>query len=244
MVAGSFPAALNPGQSLTMQVQFKPTVAGSATGQLTINSNSSSGSTAGVPLSGTGTSANAQLSVNPVSLNFGSMALNTATTQSLTLTSTGTSSVTVNSASITGSGFTTVGGSFPVTLNQGQSLTLQVQFKPTVAGSATGQLTISSNSSSGSTTAVALSGTGASVAHQVDLTWNAPSGSSDPVAGYNIYRSTGSGSNQLMNSSPDVQTAYVDSTAVSGATYNYTVKSVDSSGAESAPSNQSTVTIP
>jgi hypothetical protein len=244
MVADSFPATLNPGQSLTLQVQFKPTLAGSATGQLTISSNSTSGSTAGVALSGTGTLANAQLSVNPVSLNFGSVALNTATTQSLTLTSTSTSSVTVNSASITGSGFTTVGGSFPVTLNQGQSLTLQVQFKPTVAGSATGQLTINSNSSSGSTTAVALSGTGASVAHQVNLTWNAPGSSPDPVAGYNIYRSTGSGSNQLMNSSPDVQTAYVDSTAVSGATYNYTVKSVDSSGIESAPSNQTTVTIP
>jgi hypothetical protein len=244
IVASTFPATLNPGQSLTLQLQFKPTVAGSATGQLTISSNSTNGSTAGVALSGTGTLANAQLSVNPVSLNFGSMALNTATTQLLTLTSTGTSSVTVNSASITGSGFSPVGGSFPVTLNQGQSLTLQVQFKPTVAGSATGQITINSNSSSGSTTAVALSGTGTSVAHQVDLTWNAPGSSPDPVAGYNIYRSTGSGSYQLMNSSLDVQTAYVDSTAVSGAVYNYTVKSVDSSGIESSPSNQITVTIP
>jgi hypothetical protein len=244
LVASTLPATLNPGQSLTLQVEFKPTVAGSATGQLTISSNSTSGSTAGVALSGTGTLANAQLSVNPGSLNFGSVALSTATTQSLTLTSTGTSSVTVNSASIAGSGFTTVGGGFPVTLNQGQSLTLQVQFKPTVAGSVTGQLTINSNSSSGSTTGVAVSGTGTSVAHQVDLTWYAPSSSPDSVAGYNIYRSTGSGSYQLMNSSPDVQTAYVDSSAVSGATYDYTVKSVDSSGIESGPSNQITVTIP
>jgi fibronectin type 3 domain-containing protein len=123
-------------------------------------------------------------------------------------------------------------------------LTLQVQFKPTVVGSASGQLTINSNSSSGSTTALALSGTGTSVAHQVNLTWNAPGSSPDPVAGYNIYRSTGSGSYQLMNSSPDVQTAYANSTAVTGATYNYTVKSVDSSGIESASSNQITVTIP
>jgi Domain of unknown function (DUF4082)/Abnormal spindle-like microcephaly-assoc'd, ASPM-SPD-2-Hydin len=244
IIAGAFPATLNPGQSLTLQVEFKPTAAGSATGQLTISSNSTSGSTAGVALSGTGTLANAQLSVNPVSLNFGSVALNTPTTQSLTLKSTGTSPLTVNSASVTGAGFTIVGGSFPVTLNPGQSLTLQVQFKPTTAGSATGQLTINSNSSSGSTTAVALSGTGTSVAHQVDLTWTAPSSSPDPVAGYNIYRSTGSGNAQLVNSSKDTQTAYVDSTVVSGATYDYTVKSVDSSGIESGPSNQITVTIP
>ena len=61
------------------------------------------------------------------------MTMNTATTLPLTLTSTGTSPVTVNSASITGAGFTIVGGSLPVTLNPAQAVTLQVQFKPTTA---------------------------------------------------------------------------------------------------------------
>jgi hypothetical protein len=36
----------------------------------------------------------------------------------------------------------------------------------------------------------------------------------------------------------------VDSTALSGATYNYMVKSVDYNGIESSPSNQITATIP
>jgi hypothetical protein len=64
--------------------------------------------------------------------------VNTATTQSLTLTSAGTSPATVNSAAITGAGFTIVGGSLPVTLNPTQSITLQVQYLPTSAGAARG----------------------------------------------------------------------------------------------------------
>lgn len=132
-----------------------------------------------------------------------------------------------------------------MTLNPTQSVTLQVQFLPISAGAVVGQLTINSNSVTGSSAVVALSGTGtAAAAHEVSLNWDAPISSPDPVAGYNIYRSTGSGSFQLTNSSPDAQTTYVDSTVVSGASYNYIVKSVDYNGVESIQSNQITVTIP
>ena len=131
-----------------------------------------------------------------------------------------------------------------MTLQPNQSTSLQVQFKPTAAGAATGALAISSNSSSGGTASVALSGTGMSVAHEVDLTWNAPSSSADPIAGYHVYRSVGSGALQLMNSSMVVQTAYVDTTVSSGTTYDYVVKSVDQNGVESTSSNQIAVTTP
>jgi hypothetical protein len=244
IVAESFPATLNPNQSVTLQVQFEPTTTGAATGSLTISSNSTTGGTATVTLSGTGTAASPQLTISASSLSFGSDTLNTANTLSLTLTSTGTSAVTVNSAAITGTGFTIVGGSFPVTLNPTQTLTLQVQFEPTTAGAATGQLTISSNSTTGGTAQVALSGTGTAVAHSVDLSWTAPSSSADPVAGYNIYRAISGGSLALVNASPDSSTTYVDSTVVSGTNYNYVVKSVDSNGAESIASNEITVPIP
>ena len=40
-------------------------------------------------------------------------------------------------------------------------MSLTVQFKPTTTGSLSGQLTVSSNSTTGSTSTVALSGTGA-----------------------------------------------------------------------------------
>ena len=245
LVAGTFPVTLNPGQSMTLQLQFKPTTTGAATGQFTISSNSTTGSTAVVSLSGTGTTAGTpQLTVSATTLSFGSVAVDSSATQSVTLTSSGTSSVTVNSALVSGAGFTILGGSFPLTLTPSQTATLQVQFKPTTSGTATGQLTISSNSSSGSTTTLALSGTGTSVAHSANLSWDAPSSTGNPIMGYNIYRSLSGGSFQLINSSLVAQTTYVDNTVVSGSTYNYVAKSIDSSGAESTPSNQIAVTVP
>jgi fibronectin type 3 domain-containing protein len=139
------------------------------------------------------------------------------------------------------------GATFPVTLNPGLAVTLEVQFDPTASGAAAGQLTIQSNSTTNATSVISLSGTGQnpiSAAHQVDLSWNAPSNSPVPIVGYNIYRSTGGSAYQLLNSSVDTQTTYVDSAVQSGSTYDYIVESVDSSGVESVPSNEVTVTIP
>jgi len=244
IVSQTFPATLNPQQSVTLQVQFKPTATGAASGTITVGSNSTSGSTTAVALSGTGAATDPQLTVSSMSLSFGSIAVNTATTLSITLKSTGTTPVTVNSAAITGAGFSTIGGSFPVTLNPSGTATIQVQFKPTTAGAVTGKLTISSNSGSGSTVAVSLSGTGTATAHQVDLSWTAPSSTPDPVKGYNVYRSTGSGAMTLMNSSINTTTSYVDSSVASGTSYNYVVKSVGTSGVESVGSNQIEVAVP
>lgn len=159
LAAATFPATLNPGQSLTLQVTFSPTVAGSATGSLTISSNSSTGSTSTVAITGTGTSS--QLAVSPATLAFGNVNLNSTSTQSVTLTASGTAATTVNSAAVTGTGFTLSGTTFPITMNPGQTLTLQVGFSPTVAGAATGAIVVSSNASSGSTSTVSLNGTGA-----------------------------------------------------------------------------------
>ena len=245
LVAGSFPATLNPGQALTLQVKFTPTSTGAATGKLTISSNSASGATAVIALTGTGTTAGTpQLTVSATSLSFGNVADSSSAALSLTLTSSGSSAVTVNSATITGAGFSVIGGSFPLTLNASQSATVKVQFAPTTAGSATGKLTITSNSTSGSPAVVALSGTGTSLPHSVSLTWTAPAPSAAPVAGYNIYRSNSGGAMQLLNPSPDTSTSYVDTTVVAGTIYDYVTKSVNSSGVESVPSNEVAVTIP
>lgn len=245
IVAQSFPVTLSPTQSVTLQVQFDPTATGAAAGRITISSNSATGGTQSVILSGMGNAANPNLTISNTNVSFGSIAINTTTTKSLTLTSTGTTPVTVNSAAITGAGFTVVGGSFPVTLNPAQTLTLQLQFEPTTAGALSGQIMISSNSISGGGTAVvSLTGTGIAVAHEVDLSWNAPTSSTDPVVGYNIYRSTAGGSFVLLNSLPDSMIVYVDHSVVSGGSYSYTVKSVDSAGVESVASNSTTATIP
>jgi len=84
-----------------------------------------------------------------------------------------------------------------------------------------------------------------STQHEVRLSWNAPTPTSDAVVGYNVYRATSGVSNYaLVSSSPDAQTSYADTTVKSGLTYDYIVKSVDSQGVESVPSNSTSVTVP
>ncbi len=183
------------------------------------------------------------LSTTPASVAFGNVPLDTPSTQPVTLTSTGTAPVIINSAALSGTGFTMSGATFPVTLNPGLAIALDVQFDPLTAGPLMGQLTVQSNSSTNGTVVIGLTGTGEP--HQVTLTWDAPSSSPIPVAGYNVYRSTGAGAAyQLLNSSVDAKTTFVDSAVQPGLTYNYIVESVDTAGMESLPSNQATASIP
>ena len=82
-------------------------------------------------------------------------------------------------------------------------------------------------------------------AYVVDLTWEAPTASSDPVAGYNIYRAaSGSSTYQLLNSSIGSSTSYSDTTVANNTSYTYYIESVDAEGNQSVPSNTYTVSIP
>jgi fibronectin type 3 domain-containing protein len=106
-----------------------------------------------------------------------------------------------------------------------------VSFTPKASGTVSGSLTLSSNAASAAT--ASLSGTGIAPRHTVNLSWNASAG----VAGYNVYRSTSStGTYVRINSTLDANTAYTDSSVVSGQTYYYETTAVNSSGQESARS--------
>lgn len=193
------------------------------------------------------TATTAGLTLGSTSVAFGDVSLNTASTQTVQLTSSGTAALTISAATVTGTGFTMSGITTPATLSPGQAATLNLQFDPTAAGTDTGKVTISSNAASGGSATISLSGTGTSSAsgYQVDLSWDAPSGSSDPVAGYNIYRAAnGSSSYQLLNTSVSDPTTYTDTTVQDGTSYSYEVMSVDASGVQSAPSGPYTVAIP
>jgi len=119
------------------------------------------------------------------------------------------------------------------------------------ASSVTSTITVTLTATTGGVTQtdliqLALSSSSApTVQHKVQLNWDPPASSSVPVAGYNVYRSTaGASAFQLLNSSLDAATSYTDSAVQSGDSYDYVVKSVDSSGVESPPSNITNVTIP
>jgi hypothetical protein len=187
------------------------------------------------------------LSINTISVSFGSVALNGSATQPIVFTSTGKLPVKIDALTLSGSGFSISGMSFPVTLNPGQTATLYVQFAPPVVGAATGQLMVSSNSLPDPVLQVALSAAGKAQTgnYLVSLTWAAPSGSSNAIAGYQVYRSTADNAQyQLLNPSIDAQTIFTDSDVLSGTTYQYYVTTVDMAGAQSVPSNIAQVTVP
>jgi hypothetical protein len=227
------PFTLNPGQSVTVNVTFNPQAAGVASGSVFIT-----GPELNVPFSGTGT-LSGQLTINPAPLNFGSVPVGSTKMQPITVAASG-ASVTVSSDSVSNSQFALTGASFPLTIAAGQAVSLNVAFTPGSSGTQSGMLSIASNASNPQTS-VSLTGNATTVAHSVNLWWNAVSG----VAGYNLYRSIGSsGSFSKINSTLDANTAYTDSTVVSGQTYYYEATSVNSAGMESAPSSPLQTVIP
>jgi len=157
------------------------------------------------------------------------------------ITNTGNANVTISQISVS-AGYTVTGGSTPVTLSPAQNLILTAQFNPTSTGPISGNISIASNAT-GSPALVPVSGTGvAPVQHSVALTWNA---STSTVSGYNVYRSTVSGTGYAkLNSSLVSGLAYTDSSVLNGTTYFYVTTAVDSGGKESIYSNQVQAVIP
>jgi hypothetical protein len=237
----TLPISLNAGQSSNFNLQFAPSSAGAASGSASLVSNAP-GSPAVISLTGTGTAASQTLSFSTSSVSFGNVNDGSSASQSVTVTNVGNSGVTISQISSSGTGFALSGAGTPVTLSSTQAFTFGVLFNPISAGSVTGSVTVASNAS-GSPKTIALSGIGVAItAHSVALTWNA---SSDPVAGYNVYRSTTSGSGYVpVNGGLVGGLAYTDTSVQSGATYYYVTTAVDSSGNESSYSNEAQAIIP
>jgi len=92
-------------------------------------------------------------------MNLGSVVIGGSQSQMLTISNSGGSAVSISAAALTGSGFSVSGALFPYSLGVGQSLSLAVTFAPTVAGTNSATLGVSSNASDPAV-AVSLTGTG------------------------------------------------------------------------------------
>ena len=238
----SLPATLSAGQSSSFSVQFAPQTAGSVTGNLVLTS-SAANSPATIALSGSSVASTQTLSVSAGSLSFGSVNDGSSSTKSVTLTDTGNADVTVSQVAVSGAMFSLASGSTGITLSPGQSTSFSVQFSPTAAGTDSGNATISSNAT-GSPASVSLSGTGVAlpVQYSVQLSWTA---STSTVSGYNVYRTTTSGSGYVrVNGSLVSPDAYTDSTVAASSTYYYVTTAVDGSGNESGYSNEAPAIVP
>lgn len=239
----SFPLTLEPGAKAKLTFSFDPTSPGDKSGALTLTSNNYSNSKATITLSGT--SMAPVLKVSAASVQFGGVTVNTVSTQEVTLISSGTTAVTISGGSTAGAGFGLSGVKFPLTLQPGDTATLDVQFDPTAAGTKSGTVTLTSNSYPTATSKIAVSGTGETTSSVVDLSWDAPNDPSDPAVGYDIFRAeSGSTLYQQLNATVDPSTSYTDSTVAGGIAYTYYVESVDAAGNKSVPSASYTVTVP
>lgn len=238
----ALPQTLTPGQSGNFNVQYAPQGAGSVSGAVSIVSTAPNSPTT-VALSGTGVASTYTISVNPTSLSFGSVTDGSSASQGFTVTNTGNSTVAISGLNLTGTGYSILSGAAAVTLSPNQSTSVSVQFAPTTAGAANGAVNILSNAT-GSASSVSLSGTGVAtnVQHTVGLNWGA---STSTVAGYNVYRSTVSGSSYAkVNSALVAGMTFSDPTVQTGQTYYYVATAVDGGGNESVHSNEVAAAIP
>ena len=132
---------LNPGQTASFSVTFTPS-ATSATGSVSITSNAP-GSPLTIALSGTGIQP--IMVTSPTSLNFNNVPVGQTSSQNVTLTNSGSSSLTLSSATISGSGFTMSGLTLPMMIAAGQSAMFSIQFAPTSTTGATGSVVFTDN---------------------------------------------------------------------------------------------------
>ena len=156
VVSGVMPASLGVGQNVTIQVQFAPQSAGSATGSFAVTSNASN-SPFSVALTGSG--AQPGLASTPAAVSFGNVGVGSSGSASVNLSNTGSANVTISGASATGAGFTIGGSPAGQTIQPGQSISFTAQFSPTSVGSASGSISISSNAPNSPMT-IALAGVG------------------------------------------------------------------------------------
>ncbi len=242
---GSLQAAVNGGSSepgyCIVDVSFNASAAGITTGTLTIPSSAPGGSTAVMLVGSTGGNTVALTpTVNPSSLSFGNVAVNTSSL-SKTVQLSNPSGAATASISIGISQSFAQTNNCGSTLAGGASCTISVTFTPSTAATVSGTLSIADSATSSPLT-VSLSGTGASApaaptalsaapqgSSAIALSWAASSGTA-PIT-YAVYRGTTSGGESATAIATNLSgNAYVDTSVSPGVTYFYQIGATNSVG--------------
>jgi Ca2+-binding RTX toxin-like protein len=149
-----------PGTSCTVDVAFTPTARGAVEATVSVVHNAA-GSPSTVTVTGTGRAPVA--TVNPTSLAFGNVTVNTTSTaQTVTVGNTGDANLVVGTPTLGGSTpsqFAVTGNACGTPVAPGGSCTISVVFSPTVAAAASATLSIPHNAA-GSPSTVTLTGAG------------------------------------------------------------------------------------
>src|ERR1700739_4970728 len=237
----ALPLSIAPGGAASVTLSFSPTSATNYAGTLSLSSNAPV-SPSTVALTGSGLAQTLQLSVSPTSLSFGSATVGSSSSQTVTISNTGNSDVNVTQIAISGTAYSMTGGVLPITLSAGHTTSFTVVFAPLTTGNLAGSISVASTATN-SPAMVTLSGSGVqSTSHSANLSW---SDSASGLGGYNIYRGTQTGGPYTkVNSALIPTSAYTDTSVQSGTTYYYVTTATDSTGVESAYSNEAVALVP
>jgi len=141
----------------TISITFKPTVAGTRTGQITISDDAPGGSQV-VNMTGTGWAPAVTLA--PASLKFTALAGATSAPKAVKLTNSGAGPLTISAIAASGDYSESDNCVSSSPLATGASCSINVSFSPSVTGSVPGAITISDNGINGPPHRIPLSGTG------------------------------------------------------------------------------------
>ncbi len=170
-VAPSFPRNIAGQASVTVTVRFLPTTPSDYSGKLTIASNDPLDGTVQLNLSGQGFVPIPDIKVDLSTYDFGSIILGNTSDRLLTISNTGSGNLTISSvvsSNPTIFYLTNLDISQPVA--PGGSIQPTVYFKPAALGTATAQITITSNDPDESPIILQLTGNGVNEAPQISLT--------------------------------------------------------------------------
>jgi sugar lactone lactonase YvrE len=150
------PNSLVAGASCTVKVSFAPTVAGPATGSLTLNDDSGNlGASQTASLTGTG-SLPRHLSLSPATLNFSGYQIGDNPSQTVTVTNTSGAPVGIGGIALSGDPSFVQGNNCGSGLSAGATCTVRVTFNPAAYGTFASTLIVTE--SSGAQETVSVSG--------------------------------------------------------------------------------------
>lgn len=161
----AIPTTIGAGGSTTISISFLPSSNGLFSGNVAFTSNATNSSVV-YAISGTGGTVG--LTATPSSADFGTVATGLKNTQTVQLKNISSGSVTISSVTASGTGFGVSGITLPLTLAASGTANLTASFAPSVSGTFSGAVTVSSNAGNPTLT-VSLSGTGLTASRAISL---------------------------------------------------------------------------
>ncbi len=164
VVSGGGTSSLAPGATRNVVVRFAPTSAGTKNATTRIFSNDPDENPLIVNITGTGTiSTVPDISANPTSWNYGSVAVGSSSDKTFVIKNDGTADLNISATNLTGTNaaeFTIQSGGGSFTLAPAATRNIVVRFSPTSAGNKSANLSIGSNDPDENPLLVSLNGTG------------------------------------------------------------------------------------